>query len=43
MGSDNTHRLIGCFEAIAEIQKYMPHLFNLKYQWIESLDITPWI
>lgn len=40
---DNTHRLTGCLEAIAEIQKYMPHLFNLKDQWIETLDITPWI
>jgi hypothetical protein len=40
---DNTHRLTGCLEAIAEIQKYMPHLFNLKAQWIDTLDISPWI
>lgn len=40
---DNTHRLTGCLEAIAEIYKYMPELFDLPKPWIETLDITPWI
>ena len=40
---DNTHKLTGCLEAIAEIQKYMPELFELRVPWVETLDITPWI
>ena len=40
---DNTHKLTGCLEAIAEIYKYMPELFDLPKPWIETLDITPWI
>ena len=40
---DNTHKLTGCLEAIAEIQKFYPELFNLPDTWVETLDITPWI
>jgi len=40
---NNTHKLTGCLEAIAEIQKYMPELFDLKFKMIETLDLTPWI
>ncbi len=40
---DNTHRLTGCLEAIAEIQKYYPELFDMSQPWKETLDITPWI
>lgn len=38
-----THKLTGCLEAIAEIQKSFPELLNLPQQWIETLDITPCI
>jgi hypothetical protein len=40
---DTTHKLTGCLEAIAEIQKFYPELFDLPNPWIETLDITPWI
>ena len=40
---DNTHKLTGCLEAIAEIQKFYPELLDLPNPWIETLDITPWI
>ncbi|MFX1495524.1 MAG: hypothetical protein ACFFBZ_14670 [Promethearchaeota archaeon] len=40
---ENTHKLTGCLEAIAEIYKFMPELFDLPKPWIETLDITPWI
>jgi len=40
---NNTHKLTGCLEAIAEIYKFMPQLFDLTKPWIETLDIAPWI
>jgi hypothetical protein len=39
----DTHKLTGCLEAIAEIQKFYPEFFDLPEPWIETLDITPWI
>ena len=39
----NTHKLTGCLEAIAEIYKYMPEIFDPSIKFIQTLDITPWI
>ncbi len=39
----SAHRLTGCLEAIAEIYKYKPELFDLSGKWIETLDIACWI
>lgn len=40
---DTSHRLTGCLEAIAEIYKFYPELFDFSEDWIETLDCTPWI
>jgi len=39
----SAHMLTGFVCAIAEINKFMPNLLNLKREWIQTLDITPWI
>ena len=39
----NTHKLTGCLEAIAEVQKFYPELLDLSPSFIQTLDITPWI
>lgn len=39
----SAHILTGFLGAIAEIYKFMPHILNLKREWIQTLDITPWI
>jgi hypothetical protein len=39
----STHKLTGCLEAIAEIYKNMPELFDPSIKFIQTLDITPWI
>ncbi|TFG15795.1 MAG: hypothetical protein EU535_00945 [Promethearchaeota archaeon] len=39
----SAHKLTGFLGAIAEIYKFMPQIFNLKREWIQTLDITPWI
>ncbi|TFG06055.1 MAG: hypothetical protein EU539_08695 [Promethearchaeota archaeon] len=39
----SAHRLTGFVCAIAEIYKFMPHIFDFKKEWIQTLDITPWI
>jgi hypothetical protein len=40
---DNTHKLTGRLEAIAEIQKFYPDLFDMPELWRETLNKTPWI
>ncbi len=40
---DSAHKLTGCLEAIAEIQKYYPDLVETSKSWQETLDKTPWI
>ncbi|MHA1294564.1 MAG: hypothetical protein ACTSQJ_18135 [Promethearchaeota archaeon] len=39
----SAHRLTGYLCALAELQKFLPHLFNLPSRWTQTLDITPWI
>ncbi|TXT59923.1 MAG: hypothetical protein BAJALOKI2v1_150012 [Promethearchaeota archaeon] len=39
----DTHKLTGCVCAIAEIYNFMPELFESSNEWIQTLDITPWI
>lgn len=39
----SAHTLTGFLSAIAEINKFMPDLFQFHEPWIQSLDITPWI
>ena len=39
----SAHTLTGFLCAIAEIYKFMPQILNLKREWIQTLDITPWI
>jgi len=39
----SAHKLTGCLEAIAEIQKHYPRLVETRVPWQETLDITPWI
>jgi len=39
----SAHRLTGFLCALAEIYKFMPKIFNLNRDWIQTLDITPWI
>ncbi|MFX1449424.1 MAG: hypothetical protein ACFFCM_01195 [Promethearchaeota archaeon] len=39
----NTHRITGYLETIAEIQKFYPNLIKTPKPWCESLDIAPWI
>ena len=38
-----THKLTGCLEAIAEIYKVYPELFEVPKPWIDTIDLTPWI
>jgi hypothetical protein len=39
----STHTLTGFVCAIAEIYKFMPDIFDFKREWVQTLDITPWI
>lgn len=39
----SAHILTGFVCAIAEIYKFMPNILDLKREWIQTLDITPWI
>jgi hypothetical protein len=40
---ENSHKITGYLEAIAEIQKFYPDLIKTSKPWRESLDITPWV
>ncbi|TXT59461.1 MAG: hypothetical protein BAJALOKI1v1_1420003 [Promethearchaeota archaeon] len=39
----SAHTLTGYVCAIAEIYKYYPNLFEEKIEYVQTLDITPWI
>ena len=39
----SSHKLTGCLETIAEIQKYFPDFVKTPRPWKETLDTTPWI
>ncbi|MHA1723884.1 MAG: hypothetical protein ACTSYC_10725 [Promethearchaeota archaeon] len=39
----SAHKLTGCLEAIAEIQKHYPWMVETWNPWQETLDKTPWI
>ncbi len=40
---EDSHRITGYLETIAEIQKFYPNLIKTPKPWIESLDIAPWV
>ncbi|MFX0069911.1 MAG: hypothetical protein ACFFAO_02365 [Candidatus Hermodarchaeota archaeon] len=39
----SAHKLTGFVCAIAEAYKFMLNLFDLKREWVQTLDTTPWI
>lgn len=39
----SAHKLTGCLEALAEVQKFYPDLVKTASPWVETLDKTPWI